>query len=129
MDAAYLIQFAISAIAVAIMVGITAWATQGRNAAPLDEAAARRWFKDEFPSRQLDGLWIAEDGKGAIARSGEDALLLSRMGVGFVARRVPWSKAIAIKAEEGLLEIRLTDVTAPRAALAIEVWPPQEPVR
>lgn len=126
MDAAYLIQLAVSAVAVAAMVAIAAWATRGRSAPALDEAAARRWLADEFPGRGLDGLWLAVDGRGAVAKSGDEAFVLSRMGDGYVARRVPWTQASAAPVRDGRLRIRLADVSAPTAVLTLGAWPPKE---
>ena len=124
--AALLIQFAISAIAVALMIGLAAWATRGRGAPPLDEAMARRWLADEFPECAIDGLWLASDGRGAVAKSGEEALVLSRMGIGYAARRVPWAKAVGASLKDGRVRIPLSDVAAPRADLAMAAWPPKE---
>jgi len=123
---AALIQFAVSAVAVALMVGLAAWATRGRAAPPLDEATARRWLADEFPARAIDGLWLAGDGKGAVARSGDDALVLTRMGIGYAARRIPWTAAVSAGVQDGYVRIPLSDVAAPRAVLAMAVWPPRE---
>ena len=50
----FLLQFAGSAIAVGLMIGLAAWATRGRGAPPLDEAEARRWLADEFPGREVE---------------------------------------------------------------------------
>jgi len=122
-----LIQFAVSAVAVALMVGLAAWATRGRGAPPLDEATARHWLDDEFPGRPVDGLWLASDGKGAVAKSGDDALVLSRMGVGYAARKVAWAKAAGAGLEDGRVCIPLADIAAPKAVLAMSAWPPKEP--
>ena len=126
MDAAYLIQFAVSAAAVALMVGLAAWATRGRGAPPLDEVAARAWLADEFPGRRLDGLWLAADGLGAVARSGEAAFVLTRMGDGYAARQVAWTQALAAAPRDGRIRIPLSDPAAPRAVLAMAAWPPKE---
>jgi hypothetical protein len=125
-DIAYLTQFAVSAAAVALMIGLAAWATRGRGAPPLDEAAARTWLADEFPGRRLDGLWLAADGMGAVARSGEAAFLLTRMGDGYAARQVAWTQALAAAPKGGRIRIPLSDPAAPRAVLAMAAWPPKE---
>jgi hypothetical protein len=125
-NAAALIQLAVSAVAVALMVGLAAWATRGRGAPPLDEAAARTWLSDEFPGRRLDNLWLAADGLGAVAKSGDAALVLSRMGDGYVARRVPWARALAANVKDGRVRIALSDVAAPKVVLALPAWPPKE---
>ncbi|MGZ6018985.1 MAG: hypothetical protein ACXWKO_09975 [Phenylobacterium sp.] len=126
MNAAALIQLAISAAAVAALVGLAAWATRGRGAPPLDEAEARRWLADEFPGRGIEGLWLATDGMGAVAKSADQALVLTRMGDGYAARRLPWAKAAAAGVKDGRVRIGLSDPGAPRAVLAMAAWPPKE---
>ena len=123
---AYLNQLAVSAAAVALMVGLAAWATRGRGAPPLDAATARRWLADEFPGRPLEGLWLATDGAGAVGRSGDSALVLTRMGDGYAARQVPWARAVAASVKDGRVRIPLGDVAAPSAVLALPTWPPGE---
>ncbi len=123
---AALIQLAISAVAVAAMVGLAAWATRGRGAPLLDDAEARRWLADEFPGCAIEGLWLAADGKGAVAKSGDQALILTRVGDGYAARRVAWAKAAAANLQDGRLRIALSDPGAPRVALAFAAWPPPQ---
>jgi hypothetical protein len=125
LNAALLIQLAISALAVAAMIGLAAWATRGRGAPPLDETAARRWLDDEFPGRAIEALWLATDGLGAVAKSGDTALVLSRMGDGYMARTIPWARAMAANVRDGRVRIALGDPAAPKAALALGVWPPK----
>ena len=120
-----LIQFAVSAAAVALMVGLAAWATRGRGARLLDEATARARLADEFPGCTLEGLWLAADGRGAVAKSGDAAFVLSRMGDGYVARRVAWTQALAATSRDGRIQIPFADPAAPRAVLAMSAWPPE----
>jgi hypothetical protein len=128
-NSAFLIQLAISATAVALIVGLAAWMTRGRGAPPLDEAEARRWLADEFPGRPMDGLWLASDGMGAVARSGDMALVLTRMGDGYAARAVSWARALAADLKhDGRVRIPLSDPAAPKAVLAFTTWPPKEAV-
>jgi hypothetical protein len=126
LTAAALIQLAISGVAVALMVGLAAWATRGRGALPLDDATARNWLADEFPGRAIDGLWLATDGLGAVAKSGDAALVLSRMGDGYVARAIPWARALTAAVKDGRVRITLADPAAPKAVLALAAWPPTE---
>jgi hypothetical protein len=125
-NSAYLIQLAISAIAVALLVGLAAWMTRGRGAPPLDEAEARRWLADEFPGRAIERLWLTTDGMGAVAKSGDTAFVLTRMGDGYAARAVPWARALAAGAKDGRVRIPLSDPAAPKAVLAFAIWPPKE---
>ena len=123
---ANLIQLAVSAVAVALLVGLAALMTRGLGAPPLDEAAARRGLAEEFPGAPIDGLWLAADGRGAVARSGDRALVLSRMGDGYVARQVAWTVAAGAAVRDGKVHIALRDPGAPRVVLAFPAWPPKE---
>lgn len=125
-NTASLILLAGSALAVALMTALTAWATRGRAAPPLDEAAARRQFAEEFPDMTIGRLWLAADGRGAVARSGDAALILARLGDGYVARRIAWDAAMAAQVRDGRLSLPLHEPGAPRAVLAFAAWPPQE---
>jgi len=125
LNQAFLIQLIGSAVAVAALVGIAAWARIARPQPPLDDATARALLADEFPSRPIEALWLAVDGKGALARSGELALVLSRIGDGHVARQIPWRSALDARVSAGRLVLELHDVGAPRAMLALASWPPE----
>jgi hypothetical protein len=124
--AAALIQLAVSALAVALMTLLAAWATRGRGAPPLDEAAARRVLADEFPDDRVDGLWLAADGRGAVARAGDRALVLARIGDRYVARKLGWRDVSAVQIRDGRLRIAFKEPGAPGAVLAIAAWPPKE---
>jgi hypothetical protein len=121
-----MIQTAGSAVAVALMIGLAAWARIARPLAPLDETAARALFAEEFPGEPIEAVWVAADGRGAIARSGAVGLVVSRIGDGYVARHIPWTQALAATARNGKVSLKLGDVTAPRAVLAFAAWPPKE---
>jgi hypothetical protein len=123
------IQLAGSGVAVAVLVGVAAWANIAKSAPPLDEDRARKLLDDEFPGRSLDGLWVAVDGMGAVAKCGGMALVLCRMGDGYVARQVPWGQALAASLKDGRISIDLADVAAPRAVIALSAWPPKGPAR
>jgi hypothetical protein len=125
LNQAFFIQLAASGIAVAAMVGLSAWASIARPTLPLDEARAGRQLAEEFPGRKLEGLWVAVDGMGAVAKSGGMALVLCRMGDGFVARQIPWAQALAASFKDGRISIDLADVAAPRAVIALDAWPPK----
>lgn len=117
-----------SAVAVAMMVAVAAWARIARPVAPLDEASARAMLADEFPDHAPDRLWIAADGCGVIARDGDRALVLFRLGDSWVARSLVWDDAIKAPVRGGKVRLRLRDPAAPVAALAVSgvnPWPPQ----
>lgn len=117
-----LIQLLGSATAVALLVGLAAWARIARPTPPLDEAGARALLADEFADDPIDALWIAADGAGLVARSGERALVLWRKGDGYVARDLPWTDAMAAGIVKNRLRLKLDG--APRLAVKDGVWPP-----
>jgi hypothetical protein len=121
---AFLIQTLASAAAVALMVAFAAWARIARPAPPLDEAQARARLAEEFPAHPVDQLWIAADGRAALARSGRSALLISRLGDGLVARELPWDAALKGPYAGGRLTLALHDPGAPQAVIALAAWPP-----
>ena len=127
MNPAFFIQLAASGAAVAAMVALAAWANIARPALPLDEVRARRQLAEEFPDRAIEGLWIAVDGLGAVAKSGAMALVLCRLGDGYVARQIPWAQALAASSKDGRISIDLADVAAPKAVIALDAWPPKGP--
>ncbi len=120
-----LIQLAGSFVAVIALVALAAWAKIARPMVRLDADRARDLLGEEFPGKPLDDLWVATDGRGALARSGAWALILSEVGDGYVARHIAWDQALAASYCDGVLRIDLADVAAPRAHLALAVWPPQ----
>ena len=126
MDAAYFIQLAASTAAVAVLVGIAAWAKIAKPAGPLDEARARALLAEEFPGRKLDAVWIGSDGAGALARSGGLALVICQVGDGFAARQIPWAQAVAASFRNGRLTVDLSDISAPRATISLPSWPPKD---
>jgi len=126
MDEAFFVQLALSGGAVAVLVGIAAWAKIAKPAGPLDEHKARGIFEYEFPDRRLDAIWVASDGAGALARSGGLALVICQVGDGFAARQIPWAQAISSSFKNGKLCVDLTDISAPRATLSLPSWPPKD---
>lgn len=123
-DRAYLIQTAGSAVAVGLLIALAAWAKIAKPAPPLSDARARILFADEFPGKSIDRLWVAVDGRGALARAGASALVLCEVGDGYVARHIPWAQALASTFKDGTLRLDLADIAAPKATLAFDAWPP-----
>jgi hypothetical protein len=123
---AFLIQVAASGAAVAALVGLAAWARIARPLNPLDDATARFYLLEEFPGRTVDQLWVATDGAGALARSGASALVLCRLGDGYVARQIPWAQATAAAFRSGRITLDLGDVAAPKAVIVLPHWPPAD---
>ncbi|KSB90736.1 hypothetical protein AS593_10310 [Caulobacter vibrioides] len=125
MDNALLAQLLGSALAVALLVGLSAWARIARPAPALDETAARKLLADEFPDHGVQAVWIAGDGAGVVARSADLALVLWRKGDGYVARSGPWRDVVSAGAVDG--RVRLTALDgAPRLSLGDRAWPPAE---
>ena len=125
LDKALLIQLLGSAVAVSLLVAIAAWARIPRSTPPLDAEGARALLAQEFPDDPIDALWIAADGAGLVARSGDRALVLWRKGDGYVARDTSWTAALAAKVDNGRLKLKLAD-GATRLALKDGAWPPPE---
>jgi hypothetical protein len=119
------IQLAGSAAAVAVLIAVAAWANVSKSAPPLDEERARKLLALEFPGREPERVWVAVDGQGALAKCGAMALVLCRVGDGFVARQIPWAQALAATFHGGRLTIDLRDVAAPSAVIALPAWPPK----
>jgi hypothetical protein len=125
MNQAFAIQLAASAAAVAVLVALAAWAKIARPTPPLDDQQARKLLAQEFPSRRLDGVWVAIDGGGVLAKSGALALVLCRLGDGYVGRQVPWAQVLAASFKGGRVSIDLGDIGAPKAVMYMGAWPPQ----
>ena len=120
-----LIQLLGSAVAVSLLVAIAAWARIARATPPLDAEGARALLAVEFPDDVIDALWIAADGAGLIARSGDQALVLWRKGDGYVARETAWTNAVAATVDKGRLKLKIAD-GAPRLTLKDGAWPPPQ---
>lgn len=125
-----LIQLIGSAVAVAAMVGLAAWARIPRPTGPLDESTARHLIDTDYPGYPIDAVWIAADGQGAIARSGDRALILAGLGDSWVTRDMAWQAAVASPIRGGRIRLRTADPAAPRLSLAVSgvtPWPPEAP--
>lgn len=119
-----------SAAAVAFMVAVAAWARIARPTPPLDQAAAHALLAGEFPDHRPEAPWLAADGYGVVARAGDEALVVFRLGDGWVSRSLPWVKALSAPVRGGKVHFRLDDPACPRARLAVSgvnPWPPSGP--
>ena len=124
MSQAFFVQFAASAGAIALLVGLAAWAKIAKPMTPLTDAKALDLLAQEFPGRPIERIWVAVDGRGALAKSGAAALVLCEVGDGYVARHIPWAQAVSSSFRDGVLRLDLSDVAAPAARLALMNWPP-----
>jgi hypothetical protein len=125
LDKEFIIQQAVSVVGVLVLIALAGWAKIGRRLDDLDEARARALFADEFPKAHVDAVWLADDGKGAVAKAGDQALILTALGDGYVARAAPWTEVAAATPKAGRLSIRLKDIAAPRVSVAMAAWPPK----
>lgn len=124
MDNEFLIKQAVSAGGVLILIGLAWWARIPRKLGELDEARARALLVDEFPHSRIETLWLASDGQGAIAKAGDEGLIVTTLGDGYVARSAPWTAVAAATPKNGRLSIRLKDFAAPSVTVAMAAWPP-----
>lgn len=129
MSAAFLIQLVISAVAVAALVGLAAWLGVPRVKGPMTDDAVRTILAEEFPDDPVGGIWLAQDGLSAVARSGDQALIIYRVGDGHVTRAAPFREMALKRRGGGMAVIHLGDVAAPRVRIALSDdawWPPKE---
>ncbi len=127
MTVAFLIQTAVSAVAILIMAGLAWWLGVFRHPKALDEAQGRALLADEFPEARLGQVWLAADGRSMLARAGDEALILYCAGDGHVMRRAPWANVASGEVRGDRALVRLADRSAPRAAFRLgegAVWPP-----
>lgn len=123
----FVIQSAASLVAIGLLVALAAWAKIARPCAPLDAASARQRFAEEFPEARPEAIWIAADGRGAVARAQDQALVLFQAGDAYVARSLAWAKAIAAQPEGDAVRIGFGEPGAPGARLKLgagAAWPP-----
>jgi len=115
LDQAYIIQFAVSAIAIIVLALAAAWARIPRKIEPLDESSARAVIADELPDTPVERVWVDAAGQAAVAKSGSEAVVLFRVGDGFAVRQTLWSSLAKADARDGRLVIRFGDPAAPAA--------------
>ena len=52
--------------------------------------------------------------------------MICKVGDGFAARQIPWAQALAASFRDGRLSVDLSDISAPRATIALPAWPPKD---
>jgi hypothetical protein len=125
MSWAFLIQTLISALAIGGLIWLAAWARIAAPRPPLDAAAARALMAEEFPNARPDGVWVAADGRAALARAGDQALVVYLRGDDYVARSLAWRELAAAPVEGGAVRLAFHDIAAPVARIALAgAWPP-----
>jgi hypothetical protein len=130
MTLAFLIQTVVSLIAVLLLAGLAWWARIARHAPDLDSDTARVLLAEEFPDHALGSVWVSADGRAALARSEDEALIVYRAGDGYVTRHLPWARLADSKPSDGKVALRLGDFTAPLVRFALAegtAWPPTTP--
>lgn len=118
-DQKYIITQLVTLAIVAGIMGLVAWAKIPRATPALDEAEVKHRLAEDFPQAPLDQIWLAIDGAGAIARSGDEALLLFRLGDSYVSRSLAWSHALQADLIKGRYWFKFNDFAAPKASLAL----------
>lgn len=122
---AFWTQFAISFAAIGLMIALAAWARIARPQPALTPDQARKLMALDFPSFDLASVWIADDGHGAIARKGDQALLLFAVGDSYVTRILACSALSAAVVKDGQVRLNLNEFDAPMAQFAVSgAWPP-----
>ena len=122
---AFWIRFAVSFAAIGLMIALAAWAKIARPQPGLTPEQARKLIVLDFPSARLSTLWIADDGHGAVAREGDQALLLFAVGDSYVTRVVAWSSLSDAQTKAGQVQLNLHEFDAPVAQFAVSgAWPP-----
>jgi len=122
---AFWIQFAISFAAIGLMIALAAWAKIARPQPGLTPQQALKLIVLDFPTAEPRPIWIADDGHGAIARNGDQALLLFAVGDSYVTRSVAWSSLSGAQTKAGQVRLNLHEFEAPMAQFAVSgAWPP-----
>ena len=122
---AFWTQFAISFAAIGLMIALAAWARIARPQPALTPEQARMLMALDFPTAEPRPIWIADDGHGAIARNGDQALLLFAVGDSYVTRSVAWRALSDAVPKAGRVRLNLHEFEAPMAQFAVSgAWPP-----
>ena len=117
-----------SAVAIFILTGLSALLATPRPTPPLTVDAARARLAQEFPDVAVSGVWLDPSGHAAVARASMRALVLFRVGDGYVARDLAWSALASAERKAGQVVAVFGDFAAPRAVLhppPDAPWPPQ----
>ena len=116
---AFWIQFAVSFAAIGLMIALAAWARIARPQPVLTSEQARMLIVLDFPTAEPRPIWIADDGHGAIARNGDQALLLFAVGDSYVTRSVAWRALSDAVPKAGRVRLNLHEFEAPMAQFAV----------
>lgn len=120
----YLVQIALTAAAFGVLIAVSTWARGASPDTPLTRERARELILARFPGRKVEAMWVAVDGRGAVARSGVMALVLYQQAGRPILRQMPWPMVLAATARDGLVRLELGEGSPP-ALLALDAWPPR----
>ncbi len=119
-----------SAVAILVLTGLSALLATPRPTPPLTVDSARARLAQEFPDSAVSGVWLDPSGHAAVARASMRALVLFRVGDGYVARDLAWSALASAERKAGQVVAVFGDFAAPRAILHLPPeapWPPHLP--
>ena len=74
---------------------------------------------EELPDLTLDHVWVDATGETAVARAGDEGVVLFRVGDGFAVRNLPWAQVARPKLAKGRVVFRFDDPGAPGAVFRI----------
>ena len=115
----YAAQFAVSAIAIVVLALVAWWAHIPRKVEPLTEASTRALIAEELPDLRIDRVWVDAAGETAVARAGEEGVVLFRVGDGYAVREVPWAEVSRCRLAKGAAVFRFNDPGCPSAAFRL----------
>jgi len=118
-DQAYLLQFAGSLAAVALLAAAAFWARIPRPTQPLTDSAARAFIEDELPDQVLERVWIDAAGDTAVGKAGDMGVVLFRVGDSYAVRTAPWAQVKAARCAKAVAVIRFDDPACPMAAFQL----------
>lgn len=127
MSVAYLIQTAASGVAILILAALAWKFGVARHPGPLTKERALSLMALDRPADALGPVWLAADGRSALARAGSEAVILYAVGDGHVVRTLPWDSLARGEVRNGRVRLLLADRSAPFAWLTIgegAAWPP-----
>ena len=118
----------LACVAILLLAGLASWAkiARGPPAARRRQRARRCWPRS-FPITRSVAVWIAGGQVRAVARSGDQALILYRSGDGHVARQMRLERGWRRRGRQGgVVRFGCGDVAAPRARSPWPraAWPP-----
>lgn len=119
MDEGYLLQFAGSAAAIALLAAAAFWARIPRPTQPLTEVSARDLILDELPDAAPERVWVDASGDTAVAKAGDAGIVLFRVGDSYTVRTAPWGEVQASRRLNDRAVIRFDDPACPSAVFRL----------